>query len=254
MNPKNMTFLEHLEELRWVFIKSFLAVVAGTAVCLFFSAAIFRWLQAPMQKVLPEGSHFITTTPFESYAAYFKVAMVFGFLLSTPFIFFLFWSFLRPGLQKGETKGVIPIALASSFLFVGGALFGYFFVFPAGFRFVISILEGTGIVFYPKMEDYLSFALRMLIAFGVIFELPLFLLILGKFGLVSAKQLGKSRKYAVVVIFLVAGVLTPGPDVLSQVLMALPLLVLYEIGIILVRIFGKKTLPIEAEASVDDAA
>jgi len=248
MKSKQMTFLEHLEELRWVFIKSFLAFVAGTSLCLWFSPSLFRWLQAPMQKVLPDGWHFITTTPFESYTAYFKVAMVFGFLTSTPVIFFLFWSFLRPGLLKQERKGVIPIAVTSSLLFVGGALFGYFVVFPAGFRFVVSILDGTGIVFYPRMSDYLSFSLRMLLAFGIIFELPLFLLILGKFGLVSAKNLSKSRKYAIVVIFLVAGVLTPGPDVLSQVLMALPLLVLFEAGIILVRIFGKKPVPLSDSA------
>lgn len=235
-----MTFLEHLEELRWVFIKSVVAVVLGTCVCLAFSARIYRWLQAPLVQVLPEGSHFIATTPFESYAAYFKVAMVFGFFLATPFIFYFFWNFLRHGLHPGERRGVIPIALATSGLFVGGALFGYFVVFPAGFQFVVGILEGTGIVFYPKMSDYLSFALRMLLAFGLVFELPLFLLVLGKFGLVSAKQLSGARKYAVVLIFLVAGVLTPGPDVLSQVLMALPLLVLFEVGIVLVRIFGRK--------------
>ncbi|MFO1462253.1 MAG: twin-arginine translocase subunit TatC [bacterium] len=243
-----MTFLEHLEELRWVFIKSFVAFLVGTAVCLGFSGYIFRWLQRPMEQVLPQGSHFITTTPFESYAAYFKIAGVFGFLASTPFLFYFFWRFLRPGLKKEERKGVIPIALFSSLLFVGGALFGYFVVFPTGFRFVVSILEGTGIVFYPKMSDYLSFSLRLLLAFGIIFELPLFLLILGKFGLVNAAKLGKSRKYVVVAIFLVAGVLTPGPDVLSQVLMAIPLLLLYEVGIILVRIFGKKPLPIPVEA------
>jgi sec-independent protein translocase protein TatC len=240
MNEKTMTFLEHLEDLRWAFIKSFLAIIAASAICLFFSPSIYHWLQAPLQKVLPEGSHFITTTPFESYAAYFKVAMVFGVLLSSPFLVYFFWSFLRPGLKKEERRGVIPIALSSSFLFVGGALFGYFVVFPAGFHFVVSILEGTGIVFYPRMSDYLSFALRMLIAFGIIFELPLFMLILGKFGLIDAQRLSKARKYVVVVIFLVAGMLTPGPDVLSQVLLAIPLLFLFEVGIVLVKVFGRR--------------
>lgn len=249
MNHKSMTFVEHLEELRWVFIKSFIAIIGGAAICLGFSGTLYRWLQAPLLKVLPEGSHFIATTPFESYAAYFKVALVFGFLLATPFVFYFFWSFLRHGLEKQERRGIIPIALATSFLFVGGALFGYFVVFPTGFRFVVGILEGTGIVFYPKMSDYLAFALRLLIAFGVIFELPLFLMILGKLGLVNAKQLSKARKYAVVLIFLIAGILTPGPDVLSQILMALPLLVLFEVGIVLVRIFGKKVSEIPPKAN-----
>ena len=242
MNEKSMTFLEHLEELRWVFIKSSIAVLMASAACLGFSGKIFRWLQGPLQQVLPEGSHFIATTPFESYAVYFKVALVFGFLAASPFLFYFFWAFLKPGLKKEERRGVIPLALVCSLLFVGGALFGYFFVFPTGFRFVVGILDGTGIVLYPKMSDYLSFALRLLIAFGVIFELPLFLLVLGKFGLVNATQLAKSRKYVLVGIFLVAGILTPGPDVLSQVLMALPLLLLYEVGIVLVRIFAPAPL------------
>jgi sec-independent protein translocase protein TatC len=238
MNEKSMTFLEHLEELRWVFIRSLITIIIGSAICLFFSGKIFRWLQVPLQQVLPEGSHFIATTPFESYTVYFKVAVVFGFLGATPFLFYYFWNFLQPGLKKEERHGVIPLALSCSLLFVGGALFGYFVVFPTGFRFVVSILEGTGIILYPKMSDYLSFALRLLIAFGVIFELPLFLLVLGKLGLVTAAKLAKARKYVLVGIFLVAGVLTPGPDVLSQILMALPLLVLYEVGIVLVRIFA----------------
>lgn len=248
MNPKTMTFVEHLEELRWVFIKSCLAVLAGAALCLYFSGDLFRWLQAPLQNILPEGSHFIATTPFESYAAYFKVALVFGFLAASPFVFYFFWSFLRHGLDDAERKGVIPIALATSALFAGGALFGYFVVFPTGFRFVVEILDGTGIVFYPKMSDYLAFSLRLLIAFGVIFELPLFLMVLGHFGLVDAPRLAKARKYAVVVIFLVAGILTPGPDVLSQILMALPLLLLFEVGIILVKIFGRKPVPLAASS------
>lgn len=242
MNEKSMTFLEHLEELRWVFIKSSIAVLIASAACLGFSGKIFRWLQGPLQQVLPEGSHFIATTPFESYAVYFKVALVFGFLAASPFLFYFFWAFLRPGLKNEERRGVIPVALACSLLFVGGALFGYFVVFPTGFRFVVGILDGTGIVLYPKMSDYLSFSLRLLLAFGVIFELPLFLLVLGKFGLVNAAQLAKARKYVLVGIFLLAGILTPGPDVLSQVLMALPLLLLYEVGILLVRIFAPAPL------------
>ncbi|HCU24381.1 MAG TPA: twin-arginine translocase subunit TatC, partial [Deltaproteobacteria bacterium] len=207
---------------------------------LFVSPQLFHWLQKPLQGVLPQGAHFIVTTPFESYTAYFKIAMVAGILLGSPLIFYFFWSFIRPGLEKKERRGIVPIALACGFLFIGGALFGYFLVFPTGFRFVTGILEGTGIVFYPKMSDYLSFSLRLLLAFGIIFELPLFLLILGKMRLVNVQRLRAGRKYIIVGIFLVAGILTPGPDVLSQVLMALPLLVLFEVGVILVRIFGPK--------------
>jgi Twin arginine targeting (Tat) protein translocase TatC len=240
MSEAPLTFLGHLEELRRSLLKSLGAVLGGTALCLGFSPQIYRLLQAPLKSVLPEGSRFIVTTPFESYAVYFKISLVFGFLLSTPFIFYFIWSFIRPGLNPAEKRGVVPVSLLCALLFVGGALFGYFAVFPAGFRFAVEILKDTGILFMPKMDDYLSFALRLLLAFGVVFELPLLLLLLGKFGLVDAPRLRKFRKYAIVLIFLAAAILTPGPDVLSQVLMAIPLLFLYELGILLVALFGKK--------------
>lgn len=243
MSETPMTFLQHLEELRRILLKCLGAILAGAILCLVFSSQIYRWLQMPLKSVLPAGSHFIATTPFESYAAYFKIALVFGFLLSTPLLFYFFWDFIHPGLKAEEKRGIVPVALVCALLFVGGALFGYFAVFPAGFRFAVQILQGTDILLLPKMGDYLSFALRMLIAFGLVFELPLFLLLLGKFGLIDAPRLRKFRKYAVVLIFLAAGVLTPGPDVLSQILMALPLLCLFELGIVLVALFGRKASP-----------
>lgn len=193
-----------------------------------------------MQRFLPEGSHFIVTSPFETYFAYFKIALVFGLLLSSPLIFYFFWNFIRPGLKPQEKRGVIPIALTCALLFTGGALFGYFVVFPTGFQFAVSILSGTGILLLPRMSDYLDLSLRLLLAFGLIFELPLLLALLGRFGVVSAVKLRQIRKYVIVVIFLVAGILTPGPDVLSQIFMALPLMLLFEIGILLVWLIEKR--------------
>ena len=193
-----MTFFEHLEELRKVILKSFLALVGGAAICLAFSPQLYRWIQEPLQKVLPEGAHFIVTSPFEAYWTYFKIALVFGLFLATPFIFYFIYSFISPGLIKQEKRSVIPLALVSSLLFVGGALFGYFVVFPTGFHFAVNILADTEIHFFPKMSDYLSLALRLLIAFGIIFELPLFLFILGKLGFVRAQSLKKARKYFIV--------------------------------------------------------
>jgi sec-independent protein translocase protein TatC len=125
-------------------------------------------------------------------------------------------------------------------LFVGGALFGYFVVFPPGFQFAVGILHDTDILLFPKMSEYLSFALRLLLAFGLIFELPLLLWLMGRLGVVDARQLRRARKYIIVVIFLIAGILTPGPDVLSQLLMAAPLWILFETGILLVRFWGAK--------------
>lgn len=235
MNDHSMTFVQHLEELRKVLLKSLVALGVSTGICLFFAPKIFIWLKAPLQRVLPEGDYFIVTQPFEIYWGYFKIALVFGFFLASPLIFYFFWSFIAPGLKSKEKRPVVPIALVTSLLFVGGALFGYFLVFPTGFIFAVKILEGTQIQLLPRMSDYLSLALRLLIAFGIIFELPLFLTILGRLGLVRHEGLKRARKYVIVIIFLVAGVLTPGPDVFSQVLMAAPLLILYEVGLILVK-------------------
>lgn len=243
-DEKKMPFLAHLEELRWVILKAFFAFLATSALGLIFSPQLFRWLKRPLQNLLPEGRHFIATTPFETYTAYLMVAMVFGLLLASPLFFYFIWAFLAPGLNRKEKKGVLPLALLCGLLFVGGALFGYFVVFPAGFRFAVGILQGTDVFFLPKVSDYLSFSLRLLLAFGLIFELPLFLFLLGRLRLVQVQQLRKARKYVVVGIFLVAGILTPGPDVLSQILMALPLLVLFEAGILLVRFFSPLPEPL----------
>lgn len=240
VEENSMSFLEHLEELRRICLKSLIAVALGTVVCLFFSPQIYHFLKMPLQELLPPGSHFIATTPFESYATYLKISLLFGIFLSSPLIFYFFWSFVRPGLKTGEAKGIISVSLICSILFVGGALFGYFVVFPPGFQFAVKILTGTDILFFPKMSDYLSFALRLLFAFGLIFELPLFLLILGRFGIVHSAGLKKGRKYMVILIFLTAGILTPGPDVISQILMAAPLLILFEVGILLVKWVEKK--------------
>jgi len=239
MSEKELTFLGHLEEFRRVLIKSFFAFLGTSALALGFSPYLFRWLKYPLQHALPSGWHFIATTPFEIYSAYIRVALTFGILLAAPIIFHFFWSFIHPGLHPNERRGVMPAAIACGLLFLGGALFGYFVVFPPAYGFVVELLQGTDVMFFPKVSDYLSFALRLLIAFGIVFELPLFLLLLGRFGLVRAKQLNRYRKYVIVAIFLAAGILTPGPDVLSQVLMAIPLLFLFEIGVVLVRVFGK---------------
>lgn len=237
---KQMSFLDHLEELRRLLIRALAVILVASLASLYFAPRIFHWLQAPLAQVLPKGAHFIATSPFEAYFAYFKIALLFGFFASSPLLFFHFWSFIHPGLKKEERRGIVPLALICASLFVGGALFGYFVVFPTGFGFAVKILGGTGIQLLPKMSDYLSLSLRLLIAFGLIFELPLLLWILGRLSLVKAHQLRQARKYVIVAIVLIAGILTPGPDVLSQVLMAIPLLILFEVGILLVALSERK--------------
>ena len=225
-----MTFLEHLTEFRTRLMRSFIALAAASVIGLVYCKKIFFILQIPMLKALPEGSNFIATNPFESYVTYFKVAFLAGIFLASPYLFFQLWRFINPGLQTKEKKLLLPASLASAFLFVGGALFGYFVVFPAGFHYINLVLEGTAIRLMPSMSDYLSVASTLLLAFGVTFELPLFIFILGKFGLIQYTHIRQYRRYVVVVLFIVAAILTPGPDVLSQCLMAVPLWILYEVG------------------------
>ncbi len=232
--------LHHLADLRKTLIRTAISLFIGTAITLYFSKDLFHFLTLPLEKVLPQDSRFIATTPFESYLVYLKTAFLAGLLLSAPVIFYEIWRFISPALHQKEKKYILPLALLSAFFFVGGGLFGYFIVFPTGFKFVIQVLQDTPVLFMPKISDYFTFSSMFLLAFGITFELPIFILLLGRLGLIQYKHLHKFRKFAVILIFVVAGVLTPGPDILSQFLMALPLLVLYELGGLFIFLFGKK--------------
>lgn len=226
----NATFISHLAEMRRRLIHSLAAIALCSAAALFFSKKIYYFLEIPLLKILPPGSHFITTTPFEAYMAYFKVALFAGFLLSTPVLFYHFWRFLAPALTKEEKNIILPMSLTSAAFFVGGALFGYYLVFPAGFYYVNVVLHDTGIQLMPRMEDYLALAITMLVAFGLCFELPLVIVLLGRVGLIRYKHIQQWRRYIVIVALIVAGVLTPGPDIISQCALAVPLWLLYELG------------------------
>lgn len=239
-NPHLLHLAQHLKELRRTLIHSVLALLLGTALTLYYSKKLFAILIQPLASALPQGSHFIATTPFESYLVYFKTALLTGAFLVAPYIFYQLWRFISPGLYKKEKAGLVWLAIFSAFFFVGGALFGYFVVFPTGFKFVVEIFNNTPILFMPKMEDYFSFSSKFLIAFGLTFELPLMILMLSRMGLIDYSHIHRFRKYAIILIFISAGILTPGPDILSQILMAAPLIVLYELGGLAAYLFGKK--------------
>ena len=151
------------------------------------------------------------------------------------------WRFVAPGLYKHEKKVVLPFSILSSFCFLGGAAFGYFVVFPPAFRFLTSYTTEY-LVPLPAVKEYFSLSLRLLIAFGVIFELPVFMVLMAKVGLVNTSFLNKHRKYAILLSFVIAAILTPTPDVVNQLMMAIPLIILYEISIVAVWLFGRKIL------------
>jgi sec-independent protein translocase protein TatC len=240
-----MPFTEHLEELRRRLIICFVAVGVGFVICYFFSKQLFEILMRPLLQVMPPEESLIFTALPEAFFTYLKVALLAGIGLASPVIIYQFWRFIAPGLYHKERRALMPIVLFSTFFFVGGALFGYFGVFPFGFKFFIGFASDN-IRAMPSIREYLKFAAKLLFAFGFIFELPLFTFFLARLGLVNAELLRSKQKYAILVIFMLAAILTP-PDVVTQVMMAGPLLILYELSIWIAKVFGRKPLDLEEE-------
>ncbi len=238
-DEKKIPFTSHLEELRRRLIVCFIAVGIGFVLSYGFKEKLFQILTRPLISVMKTGDKLIFTGLPEAFFTYLKVAFLSGIILATPIIFYQFWVFVAPGLYHKEKRLMVPIVFLSTLFFVGGSFFGYFIVFPYGFKFFLGFASET-IRPLPSMREYLSFASKLLLAFGVVFELPLVITFLAKLGMVSVSFLKKNRKYAVLLFFVGAAILTP-PDVVTQIMMALPLMVLYEISIVGAKIFGKKT-------------
>ncbi len=247
-------FTAHLEELRKRLIASAVAIGIGFVVAYGFKERLFGILVRPLQSVMQEGDTLIYTSLPEAFFTYLKVALLTGIGLATPVLLYQFWVFIAPGLYEKEKRLLLPIVFLCSFFFLGGALFGYFFVFPLGFKFFLGFATET-IRPMPSMKEYLGFAAKLLIAFGLVFELPLVITFMARMGLVSVEFLKKNRKYAILLFFAGAAILTP-PDVVTQVLMALPLMLLYEVSIVGARIFGRKPMaaPDTEETETEDSS
>jgi len=250
IEEEKQPFTAHLDELRKRLIVCFTAVGIGFVACYFFKEELFYILVAPLQKVMQSGDTLIYTHLPEAFFTFLKTALIAGLMLASPVILYQFWMFVAPGLYDREKRLMVPILFLSVLFFVGGALFGYFIVFPFGFQFFLSFATDT-IRPMPSMKEYLGFASQLLLAFGLVFELPLVITFLAKLGIVSVDFLKKNRKYAILVFFVAAAALTP-PDVITQFMMAMPLIALYEISIIGARIFGKKKDQ-EVRNSADEA-
>lgn len=236
-DPASMGLLDHLNELRSRLTKSVIFAAIGFGACWAFVDPLFNILTAPLLEALPAGTHAQYTTLPEAFFARMFIAFIAGLFAVSPAIFYQVWAFVAPGLYDEEKKYIVPIAFVSAVFFVGGALFCYYIVFPFAFNFFLSF-STPEIEVTPKISDYLSFTIKLLFAFGIIFEMPIFTLFLARLGIISAKVMRKGRKYAIVGIFILAAILTP-PDVVSQLLMACPMLALYEISILVAVIFGK---------------
>ena len=234
INDPKMPIMAHLEELRKRMIISLLVLIAFFLVAFYFSTQILAFVEAPVLKHVGHLQFDTLTDPFFTHLkASFFAALFVGF----PLILGQMWLFIRPGLFKKEKQVMWPFLLLSFPLFIGGALFLYIVVYPFAIDFLINY-DDT-LVPSLRVGDYLSFTVRLLIVFGMVFEMPLVSLFLTRLGVISAEFLAKGRRYAIVIIFLVAAVLTP-PDVFTQILLAGPLIVLYEISIIVARLARKR--------------
>jgi len=229
----DMPFLDHIEELRWRIIKSILAVTVMGGISFAFADYVFKFLTIPLGDI---KLHFTEITG--SFYAYLKISFFSGIFGALPIVFYQLWKFTAPGLYRREKKTVLPIVFFSTILFLIGAGFCFFVVLPFALKFLISYGEEvmTPII---TVSSYVSFAGLLLIAFGLAFQLPVIGYFLGKIGVVTPRFLSKARPYAVIVFLIGAAILSP-PDVFTQVLLAGPLYLLYEITIIIVRLTGQK--------------
>src|SRR5918997_1792165 len=222
------TFISHLVELRDRLLRALLAIGVVFA-CLFpWSSELYDVLAHPMMRTLPEGSKMIATGVITPFLIPVKVAAMMAFLIVLPYVLYQAWAFVAPGLYSHEKKLVLPLVVGSTILFVLGIAFCYFFVFGVVFDFVHKIAPAS-ITVAPDIEQYLNFVMTMFLAFGVTFEVPIVVIILARMGIVSLEQLRNIRPYFIVGAFVISAIVTP-PDVISQLLLAIPMCLLYELG------------------------
>jgi len=239
MDEKKLPLTSHLQELRKRLILSFIATGVGFIICYAFADSLFDLLAKPLMSMMPAGGTLIFTSVAEAFFTYMKVGFIGGVILASPFILYQIWAFIAPGLYRNEKKYVVPFVLGGSLFFTLGVLFGYYVAIPVGFRFLLGFASDF-IKPMPSMKEYLTFTIKFLLAFGLVFEFPVVLVLLARIGVVDAKMMAKQRKYAILLVFILAAAVTPSPDLLTQVLTAIPLIGLYELSILLSRIFGKK--------------
>jgi sec-independent protein translocase protein TatC len=229
-----MPFLEHIEELRWRLIKSLLAIAIFTVTAFFFAEKLYKMVTWPLG-----DTKLYYTEITGSFYAYLKIAFYTGIIGALPFVLYQLWKFIAPGLYTKERKIIIALVFFSTILFLIGAAFCFFIVLPFAIKFMLGYGGGemTPII---TVSSYISFTGMLMLAFGASFELPIIGFFFGKIGLISARMLSKVRPYAVVIILFVAAILTPTPDVFTQLLLAIPLYFLYELTIIIVKLTGRK--------------
>ncbi|MDP3920108.1 MAG: twin-arginine translocase subunit TatC [Candidatus Omnitrophota bacterium] len=225
-------FLSHLEELRKRLIVSAIAFGLGAILCYFFSGRLIEYLIHPLHRF--ENAELIFQTPYEAFLTHLKVAGLGGLVLSSPVLFTQMWLFVSPGLYEQEKKSVIPLIVVSFLLFLCGTGFAYYLVIPLGLHFLLSF-QTESLRPLLAIGPYFSFLIGMIIAFGVLFDFPVFIIGVVRLGITDSSTLRKARKTIIVIIFIAAAILTPSPDPISQLLLAVPLLVLFEVSLFIAK-------------------
>jgi sec-independent protein translocase protein TatC len=241
-----MPLTAHLEELRWRIVRAVIAVSVGFVVCYSFSERLFVFLVRPLAALRPDQIIVIGTGVTEAFFTKLKVSFIAGLFLASPVLFFHAWRFVAPGLYEHEKRLTVPFSIAATAFFLAGAAFCYWMVFPVAFKFFLEEFGSIEVAPQIRISEYLSFAARMLLAFGATFELPVVTFFLARMGVITHRHLIGHVRYAIVVIFVVAAVLTPGPDVASQMLMAAPLLVLYGVSIVVAFFVARPAVSVPA--------
>lgn len=243
-NEVKLSFMDHLHELRKRLGRALLGVVVGMALVGGFVEWIFHRLMQPVLDSLPEAQRSLHYTSYiEPLMVYLKVALYGGLFLAVPWVLLQLWQFVAPGLYKSEKRVVIPFLVFGTLLFYGGAVFCYFLIMPAAFPAMAAIANDASLSPMLTMSEQLSLVLAMLLGFGVVFEVPVVIAFLAMVGLVNWRTLAKYRRYAIVVNIALAALITPTGDPLNLAFMAVPMVVFYEIGIVLARVLGKKQAP-----------
>ncbi|HEB76811.1 MAG TPA: twin-arginine translocase subunit TatC [Nitrospirae bacterium] len=254
MTEDKLPFTEHLSELRERLIKSLIAVVVGFGISFYFSEKLFSFLTLPLRadlrlttvspyiEFVPKETplqKLVFLAPAEAFWMHIKVSMVAGVILALPVVLYQFWKFIAPGLMPSEKKYVGPFVLSGTVLFLIGDAFCFAVILPFAMGFLLTY-KTASLTPMISVGSYVDFCLKFLLSFGAIFELPIVILFLTRAGVVTPKSLAKNRKYAVLIAFVLAAILTPTPDAFNQTLMAVPIILLYETGIIISKIFSKK--------------
>jgi len=237
-------FFTHLVELRDRIIKASISVIVLFLGMVYWAPDIFQLLARPLLDVLPKGAHMIVTDVTGSFFVPIKVTLMAAFVLALPVVIYQVWAFVAPGLYQHEKKLVIPLVVSTYTLFLIGMAFAYLLVFPTVFSFMVSYNEPLGADMSTDIDKYLSFAMTTFLAFGFTFEVPVVVVVLVRLGMVKLAKLKEIRPYITVGAFVVAAVVTP-PDVLSQLLLAIPLCVLYELGLLIARFYQPKEEVVE---------